>query len=115
MKLALERIRKHPFECLKGWVIKIPRLWYQFYIPMYLYKEASGGFFIFYFIFALFAMWKSTKEEKILMAPVCLLFVYLNFIFLPLHIEPRYGVALMPGVICLTSIGVLKMMSWKTI
>jgi len=109
-KLALERIRKHPFECLKSWVVKIPRLWYQYYIPMYLYREAAGGFFIFYFIFALFALRKGTKEETVLMAPVCLLFIYLNFIFLPLHIEPRYGVSLMPGIICMASMGIWKIM-----
>lgn len=108
MRLAFERIRKHPLECLKGWLIKIPRLWYQFYIPMYLYKEASGNFFIFYFVLALFALFKGVREEKILMAPICLLFVYLTFIFMPLHIEPRYGVPLMPGIICLASIGIWK-------
>jgi len=108
MGLAFERIRKHPVECFKNWVIKIPRLWYQFYIPMYRYKEASGNFFIFYFILTLFALWKSAREEKILIAPICLLFVYLTFIFLPLHIEPRYGVSLMPGIICLAAIGIWK-------
>ena len=35
-------------------------------------------------------------------------FIYINFIFLPLHIEPRYGVPLMPGIISLASIGIWK-------
>jgi 4-amino-4-deoxy-L-arabinose transferase-like glycosyltransferase len=108
MKLARKRIQEHPIECLKRWIIKIPRLWYQFYIPMYATREASGGFFIFYFICALSGLWKGTKDEKILMAPIILLFVYLTLVFLPLHVEPRYGVALMPGIICMASIGIWK-------
>ncbi|MBF0571495.1 MAG: glycosyltransferase family 39 protein [Candidatus Omnitrophica bacterium] len=106
--LAIKRIKKYPFECLKRWVTAVPRLWYQFYKPMYLKKEASGWFFVFYFIFALCGLWKSTKEERALMAPVCLLFIYLNLVLLPLFIEPRYGVPLMPGIICVASMGIWK-------
>jgi hypothetical protein len=113
MKLALERIKKHPVECLKRWFIKIPRLWYQFYIPIYFYREASGGFFIFYFLFAVIAFWKGTNRERELMAPFSLAFVYITFIFLPLHIEPRFGVALIPGIICLASIGIWKVLSGR--
>lgn len=112
MRLAFKRIKNHPLKCFKGWVIKTPRLWYQFYIPMFLYKEASGNFFIFYFVFALFALWKSVKEERILMGPICLLFIGLTVITLPLHIEPRFGVPLMPGIICLASIGIWKIIYW---
>ncbi len=111
--LALKRIQKHPFECLKRWIIRIPRLWYQFYVPLYRDKEASGGFFIFYFIFALCALWKGAKEERALMAPLCLLFIYLTFILLPFHIEPRFGVSLMPGIICMASIGIWKILPWS--
>ena len=46
------------------------------------------------------------------MGLIGLLFVYLNLIFLPVHIEPRYGVALMPGIIALTGIGLGKTCVW---
>ena len=52
------------------------------------------------------------KEERVLMGLVGLLFLYLNLIFLPLHIEPRFGVALMPGIIALTGIGLGKTWGW---
>jgi len=108
MQLAIQRIQKHPFECFKRWFLKIPRLWYQFYVPIYYYNEASGGFFIFYFIFAVIALLESSKNERLLMIPICLLFIYLNLVFLPLHIEPRYSVPLMPCIISLTAIGIWK-------
>ena len=47
-------------------------------------------------------------KDRRLMWPVILLFVYLNLIFMPLSIEPRYGVALMPGIISLAGIGLYK-------
>lgn len=109
VKLAIDRIRSHPLKCVRNWIKKIPRLWYQNYIPMYLYREASGGFFIFYLIFSIYAFWKSRSKERVLMLPICLLFIYLTIVFLPLHVEPRYGVALMPGIICLAGIGVWEL------
>jgi hypothetical protein len=108
MEMAIDRIIKDPVKCFKNWLTKIPRLWYQFYIQMYIYKEPSGNYFIFYFLFALYALFRGNKEERILMLPTLLLFIYLTIIFLPLHIEPRYGVALMPAIICLTAIGLWK-------
>jgi hypothetical protein len=111
MKLALNRIRNDSIQCLVNWVTKIPRLWYQSYIQMYVYKETSGGFFIFYFLFGLYAFFTAKKWEKILMLPICLLFIYITIIFLPLHVEPRYGVVLMPGIISLAGIGIWKAIS----
>lgn len=107
--IALEKLKSDPLRIVKLWVEKIPRLWYQNYIQMYAFRELSGIYFIFYFLFALVAFfYKSKKEDKILMMPIVLLFFYLNCIFLPLHVEPRYGVAIMPGMICLAGIGLWK-------
>ncbi|MCK9615026.1 MAG: glycosyltransferase family 39 protein [Candidatus Omnitrophica bacterium] len=111
IKLSLKRIRNKPLESFKIWIMRIPRLWYQFYIPMYGCREASGNFFIFYFVFAVYSFWKSRREEIILAFPIVLLFIYLTLIFLPLHIEPRYGVALMPCIISLAGIGIWKFVS----
>ena len=107
--IALDKLKSDPLRIVKLWVEKIPRLWYQNYIQMYAVKEPSGVYFIFYFFFALVAFfYKSKKEDKILMMPIVLLFFYLNCIFLPLHVEPRYGVTIMPGMICLAGIGLWK-------
>ena len=111
-QLALERIRSRPLECLANWFAKAPRLWYQNYIPMYEEREAAGYWFIFYFVFALLAFGLNGNQERVLMGLVGLLFIYLNLIFLPLHIEPRFGVALMPGIIALTGIGLCKTFVW---
>ena len=108
-KIALARIKQDPIKIIDLWIQKIPRLWYQNYIQMYVLKEPSGYFFDFYFIFALVGFfYDSGKREKTIMMPVVLLFLYLNCIFLPLHVEPRYGVSVMPGLICLTGVGIWK-------
>jgi 4-amino-4-deoxy-L-arabinose transferase-like glycosyltransferase len=110
MNLALRRIREHVFLCLQSWLKNTPRLWYQNYVRMYAGKEASGVFFLFYFSFALYAFLRSQRKERILIAPVFLIFIYLSAIFLPLHTEPRYGVALMPAIICIAGIGLWKLL-----
>lgn len=108
MKMAFDRILNHPFKCFKNWLTKIPRLWYQFYIQMYIYKEPSGIYFIFYFLFALYALFSANRVNRIFMLPIVFLFIYLTLVFLPLHVESRFGVALMPSIICLTAIGIWK-------
>jgi len=113
LQIALDRIRRDPWDTLKTWVIRIPRLWYQFYIPMYRDREASGYFFIFYVSFALWAFVRAPKEEKLLMGPIGLLSIYLTLFYLPLHIEPRYSVPCMPGLISLSGIGLWKAWSWS--
>ena len=111
MKMALKRIRDDPFKCFKNWIIKIPRLWYQMNIQMYVYKEPSGMYFIFYFCFALYAVIFSRSSERIFMFPIVLLFVYLTIIFLPLHVEARYGVTAIPSIVSLTGIGIWKFLN----
>jgi hypothetical protein len=107
-KLALKRVQRQPLAVFRNWLVKIPRLWFQDYIQMYRDREASGLFFIFYFSFGLYGFFSATAEKRILMNPLCLLFIYLNLLFIPLHIEPRYGVALMPGLVSLAGIGLGK-------
>ena len=109
-KMALDRIRQNPVQCFKSWIVRIPRLWYIKYINMYGKPEASGGIFVIYFAFALFAILKSEKSQRTLMAPVLLLFIYLTIIFLPLHVESRYSVNLLPSILCLTGIGIYKLL-----
>ncbi|MGD0017615.1 MAG: tetratricopeptide repeat protein [Verrucomicrobiia bacterium] len=112
-QMAVARIKSRPLDCLGNWVTKAPRLWYQNYIPMYLVeKEASGNWFVFYFVFALLAFCLSANEERVLLGLIGLLFIYLNLILLPLHLEPRHSVALMPGIIALTGIGLGKVFVW---
>ena len=78
---------------------------------MYRDREASGAFFVFYFILAVYAFLRSEREKRILMTPVCLLFLYLTLVLLPVHKEPRYSVALIPSIIGMAGIGIYKMLS----
>ena len=114
-EIALNRIKKEPLKCIRAWISRLPRLWYQRYDQMYFYKEPSGNFFIFYFVFAVIALWGLESSGRLLVAPICLLFLYLNMIFLPLHIEPRYGVAFMPGIISLAGVGCWKVFQFLRI
>lgn len=109
MEIAFYRINKQPFEIMKLWLKRWPRLWYQNYIQMYAIPEPSPWLFRFYFFLSLFAIILSAKKERVVMIPIILLFIYISGIFLPLHIEPRYGVPVMPGIICLTGIGIWKL------
>ena len=111
MEIALDRIRENPGKIFLNWITTIPNLWYQNWRQIYQVKEPSGNFFLFYFVFAVYAFFRGKREEKILMGPVYLLFVYLTVIFLPLHIEARYSVALIPGIISLSGIGIWKAIS----
>jgi len=60
------------------WVTRIPRLWYQFYIPMCRDGEPSGFFFVVYFLLAAYAFVSAPRDEKLLRAAVGLLFIYLT-------------------------------------
>jgi hypothetical protein len=49
---------------------------------------------------------------RVIAAPIVLLFGYLNVVFLPLHVEPRFGVALMPGIAALAGVGLARAALW---
>jgi len=108
MEIALNRIKNDPLGVLKIWLKRIPGLWFHKYTP-YKKLEPAGLYFSLYFILSVFAFYFSEKEEKKMIAPIIVLFLYITAIFLPLHIEPRYGAPLMPGIISITGIGIWKM------
>ena len=103
--LALNIIKEDPIKCFFVWIERLPRLWYQNYIQMYVYREPSGIWFIFYFIFSTLALILMQKEVRICCTPIFLLFLYMNLVYLPFHIEPRYSVTMYPGLCLLTAIG----------
>lgn len=103
--LALETIKENPLDCFMLWIQRLPRLWYQDYIDMYQYREPSGIWFIMYFLFSVAALILVGPDLRIALSPILLLFIYMNLIYLPLHIEPRYGVPLYPGLCLLAAIG----------
>ena len=111
-RLGLERIKKYPGKVLHLWFEKIPRLWYQDYVAKYRDQEASGLIFILYFIFALVAFFTSHGQERLSLMPFAAIFVYLTLFFLPMQIEPRYAVASIPIIRCLTAIGIAKVFRW---
>lgn len=108
MELAARRFRAHPLQAITNWMLKIPLLWYQGAFPIFRDPEASGLWFAFYFAFACYAFATAGSGGRKLMWPVVLLFIYLTIIFIPLYVEPRYSVPLMPSIICLAGIGAGK-------
>ena len=103
--LALDTIKEYPLNCSAVWIQRLPRLWYQNYIPMYAYREPSGTWFIIYFLFSILALILMTPKIRVACTPIFLLFFYMNLVYLPFHIEPRYGVTIYPGLSILTAIG----------
>jgi hypothetical protein len=103
--LALERIRARPLDAIVVWLAKVPRLWYQAYIPMYGVPEASGLWFLLYLALALAAFRLSPRERHAGLGLVALLAAYLTVVFFPVHVEPRYGVTLMPAIIAVAGVG----------
>ncbi len=103
--LALERIAADPV----GWLLlgfrRLPRLWFQLYIPMYAEPEASGLFFLAYFGLALWALVAVERDVRLRMLPIVLLFLFENAVYLPLHVEPRQATPLFPSLLCVSAIG----------
>jgi hypothetical protein len=104
-RLALERFAADPLGCLVLGLTRLPRLWFQFYIPMYEDPEPSGAYFLFYFIFAVYAFLAVERDIRLRMWPVVLMFLYENAVYLPLHVEPRQATPVIPAILCLTAIG----------
>jgi len=105
IQLALKRIEADPWAVVKNWFTRLPRLWYQFYIPMYRDAEASGLYFLAYFALAGAALVRARRAERVRMMPAVLMFAYVSTVYLPLHIESRYSVPTMPLIISLAGIG----------
>jgi 4-amino-4-deoxy-L-arabinose transferase-like glycosyltransferase len=116
--LALKTIREDPLNCFILWIKRLPRLWYQNYIKMYDgCQEPSGIWFIIYFVFSILALILMEPKIRLACAPIFLLFCYMNLVYLPFQIEPRYGVAIYPGLNFLTAIGIwlLGTKTWQRV
>jgi len=105
MKLAIQRIKKNFPEIIITWAKNIPRLWFFRYQQMYLKKEAHWIFMLLYLSLFFLAIKGQTRETFMLWSPC----VYLTCTFLPLHIEPRYCVPLIPLVIIGATLGIRKL------
>jgi hypothetical protein len=112
-QLARERIVADPLGWLSLGLRRLPRLWFQFYIPMYAEREASGVFFLCYFAFGVWAVAASDGATRRMMLPIVVLFLFENAVYLPLHVEPRQATPLMPSLLSLTAIGVFA--AWRAI
>jgi len=106
-RLALERLRADPGRALAAWFESVPRLWFQNYIPMYRDREASGGLLLGVLLAAVAAVIVVAGEERRRRQLPLLLAAYLTLLFLPLHVEARYSVTAIPGLVALAAIGVV--------
>jgi hypothetical protein len=109
-EMAFDRMRENPRKVVLIWLKRIPSLWWQNYIQLYPMKWPPGIFFVVYFALAAYAFLTGNREDRVLMWPLALLFMYLTLALLPFAVTPRYGTALIPGIISLAGIGI-----WKTI
>lgn len=104
-QLTVRRLQKAPLLTVKRWIVKIPRLWYLDSIPFYRDREASGAFVLLSLIVAAFAFVSAPPATRAPMALVWLLMIYLTVLLIPFHVESRYSVPLMPGLISLAALG----------
>jgi 4-amino-4-deoxy-L-arabinose transferase-like glycosyltransferase len=104
-RIAVDWMMARPIQTLRAWVGGVPRLWFQDNIHIYRDREPSGVFAVVYFFLAAHAFLRGSQERRHLMAPVVLFIGYLTLIFVPLHVEARYSVSAMPGLIALAGIG----------
>ncbi len=112
-RLAFERFAADPIGCVLLGVSRLPRLWFQLYVPMYLEREASGGWFLCYVVLAGWAVGAAGRETRLLMLPVVVLFLYQNAVYLPLHVEPRQAVPVIPSLLALSGIGLARAAAWR--
>lgn len=105
MKKALERIREHPVRIARSWLNNLPRLWYQNYIQMFRDREPPGWIILIYFVFAAAGLVRARAFSRPYLYTLVLPLVYVTLIFLPLHIESRYCIPVLPFLITLAGTG----------
>ena len=106
--LALSRMKRKPLTVVSAWFHKMPRLWYQRQVNIYWTHEYSGWLFLLWIVFALMGFILVDGQTRILLSPIWLMILYMFAIFLPLWIEPRYGLPLVPAYLVFASIGVKR-------
>lgn len=94
--MALDRILTHPFSQTLTWLKNFPRLWYQNYFNRYYRSEPGNLLFIFYLIFLITAFLLSSKSDRKPLILITCIFAFHSLIYLPLHIEARYSVPVIP-------------------
>ncbi len=105
LELAISKMLQNPLKCLHNWIVRLPRLWYQENEHIYYYVEPSGIWALLYLALFFPAIFLVDPSVRKLMVPAYLLFLYVNLVYLPFHIEPRYCVPSLPGVISMAGIG----------
>jgi hypothetical protein len=104
-RLAFERFSADPLGMLVLGLTRLPRLWFQLYIPMYAEREASGAYFLVYLAFAVGALVIAAPDTRRRMLPIVALFLFQNAVYLPLHVEPRQATPVIPSILALSGIG----------
>lgn len=99
LQKAINRIKNHPKEVIRAWFSNIPRLWYQNYIQIFADPEPPGYLVLILLFLSLSGFFKSPRENKKLLLLVLTFPLYLSLLYLPLHIEPRYCLPLLPVLI----------------
>jgi 4-amino-4-deoxy-L-arabinose transferase-like glycosyltransferase len=104
---ALSRIGETFPGVMLGWLKNTPRLWYFNYVQMYQDREPGPFFISSLFLLTIAAFIWSKPITRKRMLPALGLVLYLTAVLLPLHIEPRYSVGLMPALSAMAGAGAL--------
>ena len=105
--LAFKRIGEAPERYLSLCVGRLPILWWNHHIPMYLEQDPPGGFVYLYLVGGLLAL-PLLRFSRYRRGPMVLLFmvpVYVTLMHLPAHCEPRFTLPAMPALSILAGLG----------
>ena len=90
----------------------MPRLWFINTIPIHKPREGSPLVFALYFLAMLIGLGKLGRGPARLALPIWGTFLYMNLLYLPLHVIPRYGVPGVPSLLALSGIGLYALAQW---
>lgn len=111
-QLALRTLRQDPAGCLFSWLCNAPRLWHLNQSQMYQRPEPGWAWFFLPAGFVVFAFRGADRQQWELLLAIGALVLYIAGVFFPLHIEPRYSIAVRPSIFAVAGLGVCNAISW---
>ncbi|MEE2789232.1 MAG: glycosyltransferase family 39 protein [Myxococcota bacterium] len=111
---ALEYIRMNPARVFVNWILNQPRLWFLVPHTKMSIAVASQWFFLVTIPFMIAGVVFLWRRELIYALPILGTFAYTNALFFPLHVQPRYGVPVIPVLLALAGIGLYAAFYWAT-
>jgi 4-amino-4-deoxy-L-arabinose transferase-like glycosyltransferase len=105
MSLALDRFRTDPAGVITSWALNLPRLFYQNGGQLYRDPEPGGNYALGIFLLAILGAMTLIKQRKIAVLSSVVFCLLAILMYMPLHIEPRYGLPMMSVSVGLAGVG----------